>query len=138
MVFLAFLFALRVAAQLVQATSEVPFLPPFEAWQGSATPYPALLGSQAVILAATAYVLWRMKAGLVTSRPWKYCACFVLGGIYFAVMAFRLVAGLTFLADSEWFAASLPALFHIILASLILVFGHYLFTLGSGRVRWER
>ncbi len=133
MLFLSALFALRVLAQLAQAVGEASFLPPFEAWQGSGIPYPALLGSQAVILAAIAVVLWRMRSGAVSPRPWKHRACFALGGIYLAVMAFRLIAGLTFLEHSEWFAAALPALFHIILASLILIFGHYLLTLGNGK-----
>ena len=135
MLLLSALFALRVAAQLVQAVHEVSFLPPFEAWQGSATPYPALLGSQIVINAVLAVVLWRIKAGLVSPRPWKHRACFVLGGIYFSVMAFRLIAGLTFLSENAWFASILPALFHIVLASLILIFGHYLFTLGNATCR---
>ena len=131
MLLLSALFVLRVAAQLVQAVHEVSFLPPFDAWQGSATPYPMLLGAQVVIMAILAVVLWCMKAGIISPRPWKYWACFVLGGIYFLVMAFRFVAGLTFLSEIQWFASVLPTLFHIVLASLILIFGHYLYTLGK-------
>ena len=126
-------FALRVAAQLVQAVGEVPFLPPFEAWQGSSLPYPALLLLQVIILAVLIVVLCRVKAGTITPRPWQHRTCFVLGGLYFTVMVFRLVAGLTFLAEFEWFAKGLPAVFHIVLASLILVFGHHLLTLGNQR-----
>ena len=92
MLLLSVLFVLRVAAQLVQALHEVPFLPPFDAWQGSSTPYPALLGAQVVIIAILAVVLWRVRAGLISPSPWKYWTCFVLGGIYFSVMAFRLMA----------------------------------------------
>ena len=131
MVLLSGLFILRVTAQLVQAVYEVPFLPPFEVWQGSAAPYPMLLGFQIGIIAVLVIVLWRMKAGALSLRPWKHRACFALGGIYFSVMAFRLIAGLTFLAEYEWFSKSIPALFHIILASLVLIFGHYLLTLGK-------
>ena len=40
------LFALRVAAQLVQYASPSRFLPPFDAWQGSGLAYPVLLASQ--------------------------------------------------------------------------------------------
>ena len=131
MLFLAGVFALRVAAQLVQAVHEVPFLPPLEAWQGSAIPYPALLGLQAGILAVLLMVLWRVNIDAFSPRPWKHRACFALGGVYLAVMTGRLIAGLTFLEEHEWFARSIPALFHIVLASLILVFGHYLLTLGD-------
>ena len=131
MLLLSGLFALRVAAQLVQAVYEVPFLRSFEAWQGSAIPYPALLGLQGTILAVLVVVLWRVNRNAISPRPWKHQACFALGGVYLAVMTFRLIAGLTFLAEFAWFAKSVPALFHVILASLILVFGHYLLTLGN-------
>ena len=131
MLLLSGLFALRVAAQLLQAVYEVPFLPPFEAWQGSAIPYPALLLLQAIVLAVMFVVLWRVKTGAISPSPWKHQACFALGGVYWAVMTFRLIAGLTFFAEYEWFARSVPALFHIILATLILVLGHYLLTLGK-------
>ena len=131
MLLLSGLFALRVAAQLVQAVYEVPFLPPFEAWQGSAIPYPALLLLQAIVVAVMFGVLWRVKTGAISPSPWKHQACFALGGVYWAVMTFRLIAGLTFFAEYEWLARSVPALFHIILATLILVLGHYLLTLGK-------
>ena len=131
MFLLSGLFDLRVAAQLVQAVYEVPFLPPFEAWQGSAIPYPALLLLQAIVVAVMFVILWRLKTGAMSPCPWKHQACFALGGVYWAVMTFRLIAGLTFFAEYEWFARSVPALFHIILATLILVLGHYLLTLGK-------
>ena len=133
MLSLSVLFALRVLAQPVQAVYEVPFLPPFEAWQGSGLPYPVLLGSQVVILALIVLALWRVMRGTITPRPWQYLGCFAFGGVYLAVMAFRLVAGLTFLSENEWFSSGIPALFHVILASLILTFGHYLLTLGHGK-----
>ena len=104
MLLLTGLFALRVAAQLVQAVHQVSFLPSFEAWQGSNIPYPALLGLQACIVCVLVVVLWRVKADAIAPRPWKHQACFALGGLYFALMAFRLIAGLTFLTEYAWFA----------------------------------
>ena len=131
MIFLSFLFTLRVAAQLVQAVHEAPFLPPFEAWRGSGIPYPALLGLQAGIIAVLVFVLRLVYAGATAPRPWKHQTCFVVGSVYLVVMAFRLVSGLTFLAEYAWFAKSIPALFHVILALLILTLGHYLWALGN-------
>ena len=55
------------AAQLVQAVHEVAFLPSFEAWQGFATPDPALLGSQAIVLAALIVVLWRVNTDAISA-----------------------------------------------------------------------
>ena len=41
-------------------------------------------------------------------------------------MAFRLIAGRTFLADVSWFSKSIPAFFHVVLASYLLTLGHYI------------
>ena len=45
------MFALKVAAQLIQAFDPVPFLPPFAAWNSGALPYPLLVLSQMLIMA---------------------------------------------------------------------------------------
>ena len=134
MLLLTGLFVLRVLAQLVQAVHGVPFLPAFETWQGSATPYPVLLALQAGVVVVLAGTLWRVRADAIDPRPWRYRACFVLGGAYFAVMGFRLIAGLTFLAEHAWFAESLPALFHLVLAAFVLTLGMHL----RGRAVGER
>lgn len=120
------LFVLRVAGQLVQAVGPVSFLPPFDAFQGSALPYGALLASQLVIIAAQVEILRRVRKDAIRPRAWRHRACFALGGAYFTVMAFRLVAGWTFLADEAWFSKSIPAFFHVVLASFLLTLGHYL------------
>lgn len=118
------LFALRVAAQLVQYASPTRFLPPFEAWQGSGLAYPVLVASQLTILTA---MVW--GTGAVRRRPrvrktvgrWLIA----LGAVYFSSMAVRLVLGLTVLSDLAWFAKPLPALFHLVLASYVLTLGRY-------------
>ena len=130
MLALAALFALRVLAQAVQWAGPVPFLPSFDSWQGSGLPYPALLASQVLIVALLARALLVVRSGSVRPASWKHRACFVLGGAYFAAMAFRLVAGLTFFSDVEWFAQSLPAFFHLVLAAFVLLFGHYVYSAG--------
>ena len=96
MLALTALFVLRVLAQAVQWVGPVPFLPSFDAWQGSALPYPLLLTTQVAIIALLARVLFLVRADAVRPASWKHNACFILGGAYFAVMAIRLVAGLTF------------------------------------------
>ena len=126
MLLLAGLFGLRVAAQLAQTVYEVPFLPPFDDWQGSAIPYPALLATHAGILVAMAVVIARVRTDAIAPRLWRLQACFAIGSAYFAVMAFRLVAGLTFLSDYAWFAQTLPTFFHIVLATFVLTLGRYL------------
>lgn len=130
MLALATLFVLRVLAQALQWAGPVPFLPPFDTWQGSGLPYPALLASQLLIVGLLARALLLVRAQSIRPASWKHRACFVLGGAYFAAMAFRLVAGLTFLSHVEWFSQSLPALFHLVLAAFVLLFGHYVYNAG--------
>ena len=117
------LFVLRVCAQLLQALYPVGWVPEFEAWQSGVLPYPVLLAIQFGIVGLMSFVLHRVRNGNIRARLWKYRVCLVFGGAYFAVMAFRWLAGLTFLADQAWFAKSLPAFFHLVLASFILLLG---------------
>jgi hypothetical protein len=118
------LFALRVAAQLVQYARPTPFLPPFDAWQGSGLDYPVLLASQLVIIALMG---WGIGAVQRRARVRKTVGrwLIVLGVLYFGSMFARLVLGLTVLADVAWFAKPLPALFHLVLAGFVLTLGHY-------------
>ena len=120
------LFVLRVCAQLLQALYPLGWIPEFEAWQSGVLPYPVLLASQFGIIGLMSIVLHRVRNGTIRARPWKYRVCLVFGGAYFAVMAFRLLAGLTFLADQAWFSKSLPAFFHLVLASFILLLGWHI------------
>lgn len=121
------LFVFRVLAQLVQSVTPVPLLPPFGAWHGAVMPYPLLVSFQLVVVVALAIVLWRVRGGAIVPRRWKYRVCFTLGGMYFCFMAFRLFAGLTLLSDTPWFAMTLPAFFHVVLAAFILLLGGYLY-----------
>ncbi len=123
MVALTILFAGRVVAQLIQAIQPVGWLPSFEAWHGGALPYWALLSVQAAILAAMGILLWKLNGSRIKPRRWKYLACYAIGSVYFAVMGFRLVSGLTILSGIPWFAKSLPALFHLVLAAFVLLLG---------------
>lgn len=130
MLALAALFVLRVLAQAVQWMGPVPLLPSFDSWQGSGLSYAALLASQALIIVLLVKALLLVRANAVRPATWKHRACFVLGGAYFAAMALRLAAGLTFFSDVEWFAQTLPAVFHLVLAAFVLLFGHYIYSVG--------
>lgn len=121
------LFVFRTLAQLVQSVYPVPFLPPFGAWHGAVMPYPLLVIIQVVIIVALTIILWRVRSDAIVPSQWKYRVCFILGGIYFSFMAFRLFAGLTFLSDHPWYSRSLPAFFHVVLASFILLLGRYIY-----------
>jgi len=118
------LFALRVAAQLVQFVRPISALPTFEAWQGSGLGYPVLLASQLVIL----IIMIRGARGVSRHvrggrRVGRWLLAF--GSVYFVAMAVRLALGLTLLGHVSWFAKPLPALFHLVLAGYVLTLGHY-------------
>ena len=75
-------------------------------------PYPVLLGTELVILGWLARTAWRFTTGRITPRPSIGRAALAFGGVYFAVMALRLLLGATVLSDVRWFASPLPAFFH--------------------------
>ena len=119
----AFLF--RVAAQAIQARHPVAWLPPFGAWHSATLPYWQLLLSQFVILAAQLWVLVAMLRGRHRPRRWLGLTLLVLGAAYFAFMLFRLIGGLTFLSHVPWFQVILPTVFHLVLASFLLVLADF-------------
>lgn len=123
MLVLAGLFVLRVFAQLLQAIHPVSVLPDFDAWDSGVIAYPVLLSAQMMIVVLLATALWRVATQAGSPRRWKYRLCFALGGVYFALMAFRFVAGQTVLSDVPWFSHGLPAFFHMVLAAFLLTLG---------------
>ena len=128
------MFGLRVLAQWIQFVSPVGFIPPFEAWQGSRLSYPVLLGSQLLILGILIWGAARIGSGRALRNPRLGCWLIVVGTVYFLTMAMRLALGLTLLAAVPWFAKSLPASFHMVLASYMLVAGHYHWSRSGGEV----
>ena len=119
------LFCLRVTAQLAASVAPIPLLPPFDAWHSGVLPYPLLFLAQLVIAALYAVVAWRIHTG--RAQPSRRLARFLLafGALYFASMSARMLLGLTVLRDSRWFHAPIPTFFHLVLASFVLVWGHY-------------
>ena len=118
-------FLARVAGQAVQRWAPVSFLPPFDDFQGSGLPYSGLLGAQIAILVVTCVVGARMHLGKSLIRSRLVVPVTVAGALYFAVMAVRLVLGLSVLSDSGWFSTWIPTVFHLVLASEVLLIGAY-------------
>jgi hypothetical protein len=57
-------------------------------------------------------------------------AVLIMASIYFIAMLSRLVLGLTMLGEYRWFTSYLPAFFHLVLASFLLLYGHFHFRYG--------
>ena len=116
-------FLLRVVGQAVQRWMPQAWLPPFSEWQGSAIPYPVLLGAQIAILGILAFVLTRMARGRQVMGRRTSHVMIGAGIVYFAVMATRLLAGIFWLPESQWFTAWISTSFHLVLACIVLIWG---------------
>lgn len=55
----------------------------------------------------------------------------MFGALYFLTMFARLVLGLTVYRGIRWFASYIPTVFHLVLASWLLLYGHYHYWYGS-------
>lgn len=111
------LFALRIVAQPLSLV--VPALPTFDAWHGSTMPYPLLLAFQLVILAIMIGV--NRKPLHSATRPKLKRTLILLGQIYFVGMLVRLVLGQVLDPAPDWFNRPLPTLFHLVLATWLLI-----------------
>ena len=125
------LFIVRVIAQPIALLTSASFLPPFESWHSGVLPYPALVAAQILIIAWLARTAWRFSRGEVTPRHRLGVWMLVFGGVYFATMLVRLVLGVTVLSTNRWFSSILPTIFHLVLASYLLVCGHFHFLHGA-------
>jgi hypothetical protein len=122
---LLLIFCFRVIAQLLQAFYPINILPPFEAWHSGAVPYPVLFVFQVVIIVIFGRGVWQLRNENVKTSYRRGKVILVFGGLYFASMLFRLLIGLTLAVDHSWFGAIIPTIFHLVLASFILIYGHY-------------
>jgi len=118
---LAGLFFLRVVVQLIQYFFAVDFLPNFESWQSGALPYSVLLASQVLILAVQVVFIYKAWKGSLKFKKRSCQFLLGLGTIYFVAMLCRLVLGLTTQNGHSWFDAPMPSIFHMILASFVIM-----------------
>lgn len=119
------LFCFRVLAQLLQRYLELPFLPPFDAWQSGAVPYGVLLASQILVIVFYAWILQRIAARRTNPNRLQGRLFFVTGLLYFLAMVLRLAIGLTGLSGHHWFHSYLPILFHFVLAGYLIIAGNF-------------
>lgn len=125
------LFAFRVIAQLVQYISPVDFLPPYEIWHSGALPYGWLVTTQGVILVLCLHIVWAVKQGAISPSTRKGNLLLCLGIVYLFTMFVRLIVGVVFLPDHYWFGAIVPTIFHLVLASFVIVYGRFHTTMSQ-------
>jgi len=127
-------FAVRVGAQLIQALAPTFEPPGFERWPSAPLPYPLLLASQAIIIAAGVWAAWAMWTGRPEPQPRLGRIMVWIGWIYLVGAAFRFFAALTFLSRIAFLDVQLPGFFHIVLASMVLIFAAHLADEARGHI----
>ena len=127
----ASLFAFRVVAQLVALLFKPSFLPTFESWHGGVLPYPLLLSTQILIFIWLAWTAQQFSHSKVYPRRRIGMVITIFASLYFLVMLFRLLLGLTILSEHRWFASYIPAFFHLVLASYLFLYAHFHFHHGK-------
>ena len=129
------LFTIRVLAQPIALHVDTPLLPRFESWHSGLLPYPVLVLTQVVVMLWLARTAWAFTTGAIAPRSRFGVVTMTLGGVYFAAMVMRLLLGATVLTDARWFASPLPTVFHLVLATYLLLFGHFHWRYGSDHRR---
>lgn len=128
------LFMFRVAAQPLALVVHTGFLPRFDSWQSGAVPYPYLVASQLLIILWLGRTAAQFSRGTVVARRRLGAIMMALGGAYFLTMIARLVLGATWLRENYWFASPIPTVFHLVLATAVLLYGHFHFRHGASLI----
>jgi len=122
------LFVSRVAGQLIVAIFAVPWLPAMEEWYSGLIPYGPLLVAQILIIVVYVKVCLDFQRGtgfFVTTRPVFGRGILLFGYIYFLSMLIRYIVRMSVYPEERWFGGCIPIMFHWVLASFIVLFGHY-------------
>ena len=122
------LFLFRVASQLLQLifVDTIDILPSFSMWHSASIPYSMLLFSQVIILYFMSSILLNFQKNNFSNHSSKYIQILqYIGSFYLIFMLIRLFLSLTLMQEHPWFGATLPALFHIVLALFIVIYGLY-------------
>lgn len=122
------LFAGRVVGQLLVFSGRASFLPAMEQWQSGLLPYQALVASQLIILIVFASVCLQFSRGdgyFVRRRQWLGTPLWIAGWIYATLMVVRYAAWMALRPEERWTGDLIPVVFHIVLASFLLVVAHH-------------
>jgi len=125
---LLFLFILRVLGQVLVAFFGVKFLPPMEEWFSGLLPYPELLVSQILIIFLYGKICLDFVRGhgyCVVPRQRLGINLLKFGWLYLGVMIIRYVIRMRLYPRERWTGGSIPIFFHWVLASFLIVLGHY-------------
>jgi len=112
----------------VQSLWSTPLLPPFGAWYSGTLSYGILVLAQLLIILAVAFTTVRIFRHRLKPKRNVGLVLLVLGAVYMLASIFHLAAGLSFLTHLTFFNSVIPAVFHLVLAGIVLTLGHFTFT----------
>ena len=125
MTLLGGLFCLRVIGQALVTYAGVGWLPTVEHWQSGLLPYQVLLASQVAILVLIGMMIvsvWRGQGHFHRRRPRLGRVVRGIGCLYLASMVARYVVTMALWPEWRWFGHSIPTVFHVVLATYLLVY----------------
>ncbi len=125
---LLLLFCLRVLGQIEVACFHPTFLPPMHEWMSGLISYQILLPAQILIILLFAKVcldFWR-ASGLTYVIPSKLANFLhAFGRLYLVLSILRYPIQMALIPQSRWLGGCIPIIFHIVLASFIVVYSRY-------------
>jgi hypothetical protein len=133
---LLFLFVLRVLGQLLVALGCGSWLPPMSSWQSGLLSYPQLLASQVLIIILYERVCrdFSRREGFFFDAPGRGAGLFLLvfGALYFFSMLVRYALTMALWPERRWTGGTIPILFHLVLATFILLVGRAYYRRRAG------
>lgn len=126
---LCVLFILRVLGQLaVSIGVGTSILPPFSEWQSGLLPYPALLSMQFFVIVLYGKIITDIKHrsglfGIANKRLGMSLT--ICGVLYAAAMMARYAVQMLLFPDMRWFGGTIPIVFHLVLATSLMIAGNY-------------
>lgn len=123
------LFALRVGGQALVASRAPRWLPPMPEWYSGVVPYPRLVAIQIAMLAGMTLVAALVAGGLpglVGGRELLGTTLVAIAWVYAGSMVVRYIVRMWRLPEARWTGRSIPIVFHVVLATWLLILGSYL------------
>jgi hypothetical protein len=125
LIIILLLFSFRVASQYLQLNADISFLPEFDAWHSASIPYQLLLWSQLILIFLSVTVILKIYKSSYRANDKRATILLWIGWLYFTFMMIRFLLSITVMQSHVWFGATLPAFFHMVLASFLIVLGSY-------------
>lgn len=122
-------FGLRVAGQFVVSRWAPAWLPPMPEWYSGLIPYPRLLAIQVGMLACMTVVVLGLALDwppIADPRPALGTVLLVIAWPYGLSMPVRYAVRMWRHPEARWTGRTIPIVFHVVLATWLLVLGSYL------------